>query len=203
MIRRIWGFVLVLVGVVRPAVTFTTMPMPHPQVGRWVYHRAWAAPSESTKGSPTDDDDSDEMVVRSKIRIDDNDNHDGGSDLTDRFKYKVNALMGVFDPPMAALDNEREYGNIIHAMLKFPTRYAFAVVGKTEGNDDLRDEFVNAVKELIRAETSGKEDGITCVITPRGTKFTKVTIEARVDSAAVIRTIYAGLEKLERSVMQF
>lgn len=49
----------------------------------------------------------DEMQV-GEVKID-----DGGSNLTDRFKYKVNALMGVFDPQGGA-DDERQDGNILN-----------------------------------------------------------------------------------------
>ena len=78
-------------------------------------------------------------LAKATLRMD-----DGGSDLTDRFKYKVNALMGKYDPPPSAAastgdgeggegggDTERDgQGNILNAMLKFPTRYAFHAVGR-------------------------------------------------------------------------
>ena len=59
---------------------------------------------------PASDDtsSSDEPATESVIRIDDH-----GSNLTDRFKYKVNALMGTFDPQSGA-DDERQEGNILN-----------------------------------------------------------------------------------------
>ena len=44
----------------------------------------------------------------------------GAGFQSDRFKYKVNALMGVFDPVNPESDNDRCTGNILSAMLKFP-----------------------------------------------------------------------------------
>ena len=49
-----------------------------------------------------------EPIVKSTVKIDDH-----GSDLTNRFKYKVNALMGVFDPANG-VDDERQEGNILN-----------------------------------------------------------------------------------------
>ena len=59
---------------------------------------------------PASDDttSSDEPTMESVIRIDDH-----GSNLTDRFKYKVNALMGTFDP-QSGVDDERQEGNILN-----------------------------------------------------------------------------------------
>lgn len=110
--------------------------------------------------------------------------------------------MGVFDPP-TELDNERENGNILNAMLKFPVRYTFTVVGKTGEEESTREDFVNEVKMVFRSNSGDSEESVQYQVTPRGKKFTKVTIEAQVDSAAVVTTIYKELEELERSVMQF
>jgi putative lipoic acid-binding regulatory protein len=150
--------------------------------------------SNSAYLSNDDYDDDDNIQFESTVKID-----DGGSDLTDRFKYKVNALMGVFDPP--SNDNEQTNGNILNAMLSFPVSYAFNVVGKTNSNAEERDLFVDAVKRIVQAN-SGKQE-IACVITPRGTRFTKITVEVQVESAAIIRTIYQELGALEQTVMNF
>ena len=69
-----------------------------------------------------------EPVYETVIKMD-----DGGSDLTERFKYKVNALMGVFDP-QTGVDDEHQQGNIMNALLKFPVRYSFNCVGRTNGD---------------------------------------------------------------------
>ena len=41
-----------------------------------------------------------------------NDGSCRSSDMTDRFKYQVNALMGTYDP-MNGVDDERQDGNIL------------------------------------------------------------------------------------------
>lgn len=112
--------------------------------------------------------------------------------------------MGTYDPQTADLDNERETGNILNAMLKFPARYSFNVVGRTDDDESIRESFVDEVKRVILSESGDAEDdSLTFRVTPRGKKFTKVTIDCQVDSAAIITTIYKELEALERSVMQF
>lgn len=154
-------------------------------------HSSKASSDRAEESSQEDD----EIVAKATVRID-----DGGSNLTDRFKYKVNALMGVFDPPSPSVDTEKECGNILAAMLKFPIRYSFNVVGKTETADE-KEDFVQQVQQLVTA-LSGDED-IVSHVTPRGSKFTKITVEAQVDSAAIITSIYKELEHVERIVMQF
>ena len=77
-------------------------------------------PSMSLRSKLSDQDDipeggestSDEPVVQSVVRVDDH-----GSDLTNRFKFKVNALMGTFDPKSGE-DDERQEGNILNGKLK-------------------------------------------------------------------------------------
>ena len=142
-----------------------------------------------------DVDNDDEELLKSTFNI-----NDGGADLTDRFKYKLNALMGVFDP--IGDDDERQNGNILAAMIKFPARFSFNVVGRTDGDSVTREEYVQEVKNIV-ASNSGDEDGYECRITPRGYKFTKVQATVRVDSAAMIGTIYDELDALERTIMRF
>ena len=144
------------------------------------------------------EDDIIEQEITSTVRID-----DGGSDLTDRFKYKVNALMGAFDPADETADNEQQSGNILNAMLKFPVKYTFNVVGKTEGVSSLEEEFVEKVKAIVTEGSGDSENSILCKVTPRTKNFTKVTVQAQVDSSAIITAIYQELQKLELSVMHF
>jgi len=138
------------------------------------------------------------MITTSTVRID-----DGGSDLTERFKYKVNALMGAFDPADPTQDTENENGNILNALVRFPILYTFTVVGKTLGDADLQNQFVADVKRVVLKETRESEENMTLLITPRGTKFTKVALSVEVQSAQVIAAIYQGLEATPGSVMQF
>ncbi len=142
------------------------------------------------------DDDEQPIIAPSTVRID-----DGGSNLTDRFKYKVNALMGVFDPANG-VDDERQDGNILNAMLQFPTEFSFSAVGRTNGDDLLVETYAQQVKEIVTA-LAGEEDNFQCQITPRGKSFTRVSIKVRVDSAAVINSIYHELDKMEMTVMKY
>ena len=105
------------------------------------------------------------------------------------------------DPADASADTERENGNILKAILNFPAEFTFYVVGRTEGDASVEEQFVQQVKGIV-VQTTTNED-ITCQITPRGTKFTKVAIEVRVDSTDVIASIYDQLKALDLSVMQF
>lgn len=141
-------------------------------------------------------------------------------DLTDRFKYKVNALMGAFDPIDSTTDTESTSGNIFNALLKFPLQHTFHVVGKTGGDDTIQSLFVQQVKDTIIQSsytpilltTDGSEtdddnnnnsNDIQYEVTNRGTKFTKITIQKEVINAEEITFIYNQLSKLELSVMQF
>ena len=151
--------------------------------------------SEGSDGTVEDDDD-EPMFTQSTVRID-----DGGSNLTDRFKYKVNALMGVFDPANG-VDDERQDGNILNAMLQFPTEFSFSAVGRTSGDDLLVEKYAQQVKEIVTA-LAGEEDNFQCRVTPRGKSFTRVSIKVRVDSAAVINSIYEELDKMEMTVMKY
>jgi putative lipoic acid-binding regulatory protein len=154
------------------------------------------APADDEE-SWVDDDGDDQPIMRtSTVKID-----DGGSDLTNRFKYKVNALMGVFDPQVGE-DDERQDGNILNAMLTFPTQFTFNAVGRTSGEDSLKEEYVEQVKKMVTS-LSGDEDKFECQITPRGKSFTRVSIQVRVDSAAVINSIYDELGKMEMTVMKY
>jgi putative lipoic acid-binding regulatory protein len=86
-------------------------------------------------------------------------------------------------------------------MLNFPVRYTFNAVGKTNGDEAIRDEYVNDVKKVVLA-TSGDEDA-KWEILPRGTKFTKVQCEVEVQSSAMINTIYEDISNLDKTVMRF
>jgi hypothetical protein len=52
-------------------------------------------------------DDSPETTERPQTKQDDGRKHD----MTDRFRYSVNAMMGTFDP--LGVDDERQEGNIL------------------------------------------------------------------------------------------
>lgn len=155
---------------------------------------------DGSKYSSDRNDDSsgsqEEQAIEASVRYD-----DGGSNLTDRFKYKVNALMGNFDPVEGVVDDERADGNILNAILEFPIRYTFNVVGRTSGDDKHKEEYIEGVKKVIFA-TSGDGD-ILCKVSPRGKNFTKVQCEANVQSAAMINMIYDEIDRLEATVMRF
>ena len=109
--------------------------------------------------------------------------------------------MGVFDPQEGE-DDERQQGNIMNAILNFPVKYSFNVVGRTGGDDAIVEQFVEQVKEVVLKET-GDQDGIQCQITPRSKNFTKLTIQANVENANMITATYDGIEALELTVMRF
>ena len=141
--------------------------------------------SSSPDNDIGNDDDNDaanvEPVYETVIKMD-----DGGSDLTDRFKYKVNALMGVFDP-QTGVDDEQATGNILNALRKFPLRYTFNCVGRTNGDDTEKEEYVSEIKRIV-SSLSGDEEGVEMRITPRGKNFTRITLDVTVDSVAIINS---------------
>jgi len=138
---------------------------------------------------------------------------DGGSNLTDRFKYKVHALMGDYDPTEGVADDEDQDGNIMKALLTFPTQHVFDVVGKVSSSDDDKDgdndndddgtnnDYAEKVKKIV-FETTGDEN-IECDIIPRGKKYTKVRCKAMVESTTMINTIYDELGQMESTIMKF
>lgn len=147
-------------------------------------------------GAMEDDEEDLPVFAQSTVKID-----DGGSDLTNRFKYKVNALMGTYDPAQSETDNEAADGNILQAMLNFPTPYVFNIVGKTGGDDEVTEGYVNDVNKTVLDISGDKE--LQYTITPRGKKFTKISIEAIVESASMITLIYEKLAELELTIMRF
>jgi putative lipoic acid-binding regulatory protein len=86
-------------------------------------------------------------------------------------------------------------------MLTFPVRYTFNIVGKTSGDDAVRDEYLKELSKVVQGVAG--DDEMTCQITPRGKNFTKVQCEVEVQSASMINCIYDELEKMERTVMRF
>jgi putative lipoic acid-binding regulatory protein len=76
-------------------------------------------------------------------------------------------------------------------------------VGRTEGSETLRDEFVNQVRSIVVDHVGDDEGEYSLQVTPRGSKFTKVSVETTVCSASIITSIYENLKAMELSVMQF
>jgi putative lipoic acid-binding regulatory protein len=97
----------------------------------------------------------------------------------------------------------------LNALLKFPVRYTFHVVGKTSGDAVIKELFVKQIKDIFIQSSftpmfmDKEDDDVRYEITERGTKFTKVTIQKEVINAEEITYIYDELSKLELSVMQF
>ena len=142
------------------------------------------------------DDEEDIPLIESTVYVD-----DGGSDLTDRFKYKVHALMGDFDPVSAEENNENVDGNILNAMMEFPTSYVFNVVGKTKGDEEIAEIYIRTVKDII-ISNSGDKDA-SCEIKARGENFTKIMMETKVESSSMVTNIYSQLADIEETVMRF
>lgn len=155
----------------------------------------------SVKANNDDDDDvldkrETPIFAQSKVKIDDH-----GSDLTDRFKYQVNALMGKFDPVVSETDNEHTDGNILNAFLQFPTTYVFNVVGKTKGDKFLAEGYINKVKHIVQSNSGDVE--CTVRFKSRGNNFTKVEVEATVQSSSMITRIYEELSDIDETTMTF
>jgi len=127
---------------------------------------------------------------------------DGGSDLTDRFKYKVHALMGTYDLPEGKVDDENQTGNILGQLLQFPTEYTFTVVGKKAETEDPCDNYERKVRAVVESAL-GEAASIEMRVTPRGKRFTKVSLKVTVESAAIIAAIYDELGALDATVMKF
>jgi len=168
---------------------------------------------ESQRPDGDDDDEEEPEIIRqmSTIKID-----DGGSDLTDRFKYKVRALMGNFDPPDADRDTEDHAGNILGAMLTFPTVYTFHAVGKHAAGDvTARRDFVRSVRRTVRrgaglrdrdgddGDDDDDDKSLRVDVVPRSSKFVKVSVSVTVESGAMVSEIYRELGALTDCVMQF
>eukprot|EP00977_Amphora_coffeiformis_P025293 scaffold19202_cov107-Amphora_coffeaeformis.AAC.1 len=160
--------------------------------------------SQRPNDDPNDNENDEEPEIIqqiSTIKID-----DGGSDLTDRFKYKVQALMGNFDPPDASQDTEDTAGNILGAMLQFPTTYTFHAVGKhAAGDEAARQAFVQSVQTIVRQGAGLRNDdaSMDCEVVPRSSKFVKVSVTVTVESGSMITEIYQALGALSDCVMQF
>lgn len=59
--------------------------------------------------------------------------------------------MGVFDPN--GKDDERQEGNIYGAILNFPARHSFTVIGKTCGEEKKCHTFISQVKDIVVSQT--------------------------------------------------
>jgi putative lipoic acid-binding regulatory protein len=107
------------------------------------------------------------------------------------------------------LDTESVNGNIFNALLTFPVVHTFHGIGKTNGNTTIVNEFTQQVQDVITSitgidDTSTDDNNYSCTVSPRGTKFTKITIECQVYNANMITTIYDKLKNdIELSVTQF
>lgn len=109
--------------------------------------------------------------------------------------------MGNFDPPQSDWDNETTDGNILQAMMAFPSRYTFNIVGRTNGDDEVTQSYISDMKKIV-LETSG-DDELTCQSIPRGKNFIKIKIDASVESASMITLIYQQLADHELTKMRF
>lgn len=160
-----------------------------------LFQRCAAAGSEETDNEETDSEEIDSEEGPSTRFKDVN-------EMTDRFKYKVHALMGDYDPAEGMVDDEGQDGNIMKALLKFPTQHVFDVVGKVSAESDANGEdYADKVKSIV-FDTTGDDD-IKCEIIPRGKKFVKVRCEAKVESTTMINNIYDELGEMESTVMKF
>jgi len=122
-------------------------------------------------------------------------------DLTDRFKYKVHALMGSFDPPEGTIDDETQDGNILGAMLQFPAPFTFTVIGRTDAPD--ADSYYAKQVEQCLVSSLGTDESVEIRSIPRGKHFTRVCATITVDSSAQIQSLYDDLGRIKETVMKF
>mmetsp|Transcript_35091 Transcript_35091/g.51469 ORF Transcript_35091/g.51469 Transcript_35091/m.51469 type:complete len:154 (+) Transcript_35091:489-950(+) len=125
------------------------------------------------------------------------------STIATHTNIQVNALMGTYDPAPGVANDENTDGNILNAMLNFPTSFTFTVVGKTMNDDELTENYTNKVKQVIIDNAGGDENSVECRITPRGKNFTRITMVVTVESSGMINNIYKELEEIEGTVMRF
>ena len=107
--------------------------------------------------------------------------------------------MGTYDP--VGIDDDKQSANIVGALLQFPTSYTFTVVGKNSEEDN-GDEYASNVRSKLES-VLGNDAQIEMRVVPRGSKFTKVTITADVESQGMITRIYDELDSLDATVMKF
>ena len=167
-----------------------------PVVGRHNNVLRTTAGEDAADTSSSGDDD-DMPIVKSTVKID-----DGGSDLTERFKYKMQALLGNFDPQTGEDTEANGQGNIVSALMNFPARFTFTVVGKVSGDDEAKKAYIDQVKRIV-GETSGSAHTLELRVTPRGANFVRVSVEVTVESGAIINTIYDELSNVEATVMKY
>ncbi len=106
--------------------------------------------------------------------------------------------MGSYDPPAGTTDDENQTGNIMGALLNFPTEYTFSVVGKTTIGEDYAEEVKKVLVTIV-----GENADFDLSVIPRGKKFTKVSARITVESASMIASIYNELDAMESTVMKF
>jgi putative lipoic acid-binding regulatory protein len=114
--------------------------------------------------------------------------------------------MGTYDP--AGQDTEEaSTGNILHAMLHFPTTYTFYVVLRRSSDDDdnNNNDPAQDVLDVVREGAGLSDDDVSleAEVTPRGTKFVKVSVTVTVESGGMIADIYDRLQAMPHSLMQF
>jgi len=191
-LAKLSALAFLLAGVINPSLAFMNPII----VGHHNVNDASYRINALTMTEENIDDEDAPIIAQSTVKVDDH-----GSDLTDRFKFKVHALMGDYDPAIAETDNENTDGNILNAMLTFPASYMFHVVGKTCGDEKMAEEYVKLVKELVLSNSGDEE--LECVIKPRGKNFTKIMIETTVQSSSMITNIYEKVAALDQTVMSF
>lgn len=104
------------------------------------------------------------------------------------------------DPPDINKDTERSPSNILGALMNFPTNHTFTVIGRTNGDVDEQNGFVDGVRE---ATSSAGTHSFDLNVSQRGINFTKATITLEVSSPEMISEMNARLNAVESSVMQF
>jgi putative lipoic acid-binding regulatory protein len=111
--------------------------------------------------------------------------------------------MGTYDPVQAVSDNERNSGNILNAMIQFPTDYCFNVLGKTQGDDSMKQKYIQDVTSIVEKVSGYGSEHFDIRVIDRGIRFTKISITVKVDSTSVINSIYDELGRIDMTVMKY
>lgn len=77
-----------------------------------------------------------------------------------RFDVAVSAMRGLLDPPAWVEDTENTPGIILSALMTFPARYCFSVVGKAE--EGFKEDMVATIARVCQTTIDVDKDVKVC-----------------------------------------
>jgi hypothetical protein len=118
-----------------------------------------------------------------------------------RFDVAVQAMRGAFPGTSdAAASNERATGQMLDALVKFPTDWLFQTVARVPPAE--RDAFAAEVAALVRAQCGPEAvlpDGVSHAA--KGATWVAVRVKARVTSSAAVAAVVDALRRDARVKM--